>query len=145
MKKKQIVSALLAAVLMTGSLSSVASAADLDSAITETVTPRYEIAGNPLSMITVNGTTITCRSSVSGDAVKISCVMTLEKYWGLWIWNEVENATWTNTVNLNNIDVRHYKYNAESGTYRLKTEFTLTDSKGVSETITIYSDEDTVS
>lgn len=145
MKKKQIVSALLAAVLMTGSLSSVASATDLDSAITETVTPRFEIAVNPLSLITINGTTITCRSSVNGDAVKISCVTTLEKYWGLWIWNEVENATWTDTVNSTRLSARHYKYNAESGTYRLKSEFTLTDSKGVSETITIYSDEDTVS
>jgi len=145
MKKKQIVSALLAAVLMTGSLSSVASAADLDSAITETVTPRYEIAGNPLSLITVNGTTITCRSSVSGDAVEITCVTTLEKYWGLWIWNEVEDATWTDTVNSNRLSVRRYKYNAESGTYRLKSEFTLTNSKGESETITIYSQEDTVS
>lgn len=36
------------------------------------------------------------------------------------------------------------KYELESGNYRLKTVFTLTDKQGKTETITVYSDEKTV-
>jgi len=38
----------------------------------------------------------------------------------------------------------NHKYNLESGTYRLKTVFTLTATNGETETITVYSEEVTI-
>ena len=68
----------------------------------------------------------------------------LEKHWGLWIWNEVDGASWTKTVDTRAISLVNTKSGLDSGTYRLKSVFTLTNSSGKSETITIYSEEETI-
>ncbi|MBP1563354.1 MAG: hypothetical protein J6C38_06520 [Oscillospiraceae bacterium] len=88
------------------------------------------------------GTTAYCTSSTTGvDTVKITVEQTLEKYSGwFWIWNNVDGASWTKTVNYNSISMSNSKSSLTSGTYRLKSVFTLTSSSGKTETITIYSD-----
>ncbi len=102
----------------------------------------YEIACNPISDLEITGNTAYCTSSVGGTgAVSITVTQTLQKHWGLWIWNDVEGATWTKTVDRNSIFLSSSKSGLDSGTYRVKSVFTLTDKNGKSETITVDSDE----
>lgn len=106
------------------------------------VQPFYEIANDAQSKLTVSGTTATCESTVFGDSdvTKIVAVQTLEKQDFLWFWGTYDNTTWTKTVYSNYLTMSNTKTGLESGNYRLKTVFTLTDSQGKSETITVYSD-----
>ena len=75
---------------------------------------------------------------------QITVEHTLEKHWGLWIWSEVDGASWTKTVYSDTIRLSNTKSGLDSGTYRLKSVFTLKSSSGEPEIITIYSDEETV-
>lgn len=142
MKCSKIISAVLAAIMTIG-MATVASANELSSALdTEIVMPAYEIANNPVSQLSISGTTATCTSKTNGTSVKsITAEQTLEKYWGLWIWNEVDGANWSKTVKANNLYMTNNKSGLDSGTYRLKTVFTLTANDGTTETITVYSQE----
>lgn len=143
MKHAKIISAILTAVVMCTSTAVVASAKELSSADISIVAPNYQIASNPVSQLSISGTTAACLSSVRGPSVKsITAKQSLEKFWGLWVWNEVGN--WDKTVNTNSITMSNHKYNLESGTYRLKTVFTLTATNGETETITVYSEEVTI-
>ena len=139
---KRIVSALLAAAVAFSAFNISVAAKEMTNANLEIVVPAYEIASNPESTLIISGTTASCKSTVTGKSVKsISAEQTLEKFWGLWIWNEVDNANWTKVVNSSTITMSNKKYNLESGTYRLKTVFTLTATNGETETITVYSGE----
>lgn len=111
------------------------------------ISPYYEIANNPISNLQISGTTAYCTSSSRGvDVVKITVEQTLEKYSGwFWIWNDVDGAKWKTTMYSNSISISNTKSGLSSGTYRVKSVFTLTDSSGKTETITIYSAEKTVS
>jgi len=105
----------------------------------------YEIADSLSSNLSISNQTATCISKASGtEAVSITVTQTLQKYWGLWIWNDVKDAEWSKQVNDSSIRLSNSKSGLESGKYRLKSVFTLTDKNGKSETITIYSDEKTV-
>lgn len=141
MKIKQIIAAVMSAITLGTATVSVASAATTPFGY-EAATPWYQIASSCKSQLQISGTTATCTSSADGaTAVKITAEQTLEKYWGLWIWTEVDNAKWSKTVNVNSISMTNKKSGLGSGTYRLKTTFTLTNSAGKTETITVYSDE----
>ncbi len=105
----------------------------------------YEIACNPISDLEIIGNTAYCTSKTNGsEAVSITITQTLQKYWGLWIWNDVEDAEWTKTEERNLIRLDSTKQNLDKGTYRVKSVFTLTNRNGKSENITIYSNEDEV-
>lgn len=110
------------------------------------VQPYYEIANNAQSKLIISGTTATCKSTADGkpDVTKIVAVQTLEKQGFLWFWDTYDNTTWTKTVNSNTLTMSNTKSGLDSGNYRLKTVFTLTDKQGKTETITVYSDEKTV-
>ncbi len=109
------------------------------------ISPLYDIAENVSSELNIVGTSAECRSRANGDdAVSITVEQTLQKYWGLWIWNDVEGAEWTRTVDRNSIYLTSSKSGLDSGTYRVKSVFTLTDKNGKSEKITIYSNEQKV-
>ena len=111
-----------------------------------TASPAYEVGVNPTSELAVSGTIARCSCAISGrNCVKITAEQTLEKYWGLWIWTSVDGARWAKTVNSSTISMSNTKSGLSSGKYRLKTVFTLTDSSGKTETITVYSSEKTVS
>lgn len=106
----------------------------------------YEIASNPISDLDIENHTAYCTSTVGGGstAVSITVTQTLQKHRGLWNWDNVKGAEWTRTVDRNSINLSNSKSNLDSGKYRVKSVFTLTDKNGKSETITIYSDEQSV-
>lgn len=110
------------------------------------ISPAYEIAYSCTSdLYIVNGTAY-CTSIASGtDDVTITVTHTLQKYWGLWIWEDVKGATWTRTADIGSVCLYSTKSDLKSGTYRVKSTFVLTNENGKSETITIYSNEQKVS
>lgn len=113
--------------------------------ISEPITPRYSIECTPTSKLTILSNKATCQSSFRSEEIKsVTAEQTLEKFWGLWVWNEVEDACWAKTVNASNFTMSNSKSGLDSGTYRLKTEFTVTANNGTTETITVYSDEVTI-
>lgn len=141
---KRIVAMALTAVFFCMSFSVSVSAETTHSLIDVGVSPAYEIAYTATSRLSISGQTAYCTSETDGEnVVSIAVEQTLEKYSGwLWIWNDIAN--WTKTINQSTISVSHTQSGLSSGTYRLKSVFTLTDSNGESETITIYSNEKTV-
>lgn len=123
-----------------------ASAVTTNTFVDSGIAPAYEIAYNPYSDLSISGQTAYCSSvSDSTNAVKITVQQTLQKYSGLlWIWNDVDGANWSKTVNNSSISLSNTKSGLPSGKYRLKSVFTLTKSNGETETITVYSEEKTV-
>ena len=111
--------------------------------LVDVASPYYDVADQAYSEIEIVGTKAECVSRAYGDqVVSITVEQTLEKYSGwFWIWNSVDGASWTKTANLNSILMSNAKSGLSSGTYRLKSVFTLTNSSGKTETITVYSDE----
>lgn len=144
---KRVLAMVLAAVCLCLSFSVSVSAETTHSNIDVGVSPAYEIAKNATSNLSINGQTAYCTSTTDGvDTVSITVEQTLEKYSGwLWIWNDVDDASWTKTVNESTISFSNTKSGLSSGKYRLKSVFTLTKSNGETETIEIYSVEKTVS
>ncbi len=144
MKCKRILAAIMAMGHVATSLTTAVSAADLSSGNIDIVEPAYVIANNPVSRVTISGTTATCYSSTRGNATTISITQTLQVKKSS-SWSNVSGASWTKTVNANSITMRNTKSNLSSGTYRLKSEYTLTAKDGTTETITVYSLEATLS
>lgn len=141
--KRMLASALSAVCLCTG-LGMTASAETVSTySLAGSVSPLYEIAKNAYSELNIVGTTAECISQASGDnTAKITVVQTLEKYSGwFWIWNDVDGAVWSKTVNSGSIRLVNTKSGLAGGKYRVKSVFTLMDKQGKTETITIYSDE----
>lgn len=136
----------LTAVCLCMSFSISTTAKTNDSFITDEVSPAYEIGANPTSNLSVSGKTAYCTSVVGGKkAVNITVEQTLEKYSGWFaIWNAVDGASWTETFDNNTIYVANTQSGLSSGTYRLKSIFTLKAANGKAETITVYSKEKTV-
>ena len=95
----------------------------------------------------LSSNTAECISGFRAGSNNISSVRVeqiLEKHWALGMFFSVSGASWDNTYYTNNVSVSNYKYNLESGTYRLKTVFTVVLSNNQSETVTVYSGERTV-
>lgn len=106
----------------------------------------YEIADSPYSKLDIVNGTAYCISSATGEnAVSITVTQTLQKHWSLWIWTDVNGASWSKHVDAGSIRLSTTKSGLASGTYRLKSVFTLTNKSGKSETITIYSGEQKIS
>lgn len=109
------------------------------------ISPAYEIANSCSSDLEIQNGTAYCTSIAEGtDAVSITVTQTLQKHWGLWIWKDVDGATWTETADISVACLYSTKSNLKSGTYRVKSTFVLTDGNGESETITIYSNQENV-
>ena len=106
--------------------------------------PMYAIAFDARSNLTIDGTRANCQSYARGeDAVKITATQTLQKNVFLFYWSDYDNASWTKTIQ-SNIFTMYNTKTITSGTYRLKTVFTLTDKSGETETITVYSQVQTL-
>lgn len=106
------------------------------------ILPMYEIASNCTADLKIQSGTAHCTSMAdSPDAVSITVTQTLQKYWGLWIWEDVKGATWTETADIGSVYLYSTKSDLKSGKYRVKSTVVLTDSNGESETITVYSNE----
>lgn len=131
--------AILLVLVATLSVLSVCAYADSNRTIPG-ISPYYSYAVNPSSYLSLNGSDLNCTSYVCGNGVtKIVGEQTLQKKGILNIYTKVSGANWTKTVNDDEFDMYNTKYNISSGTYRLKTEFTLTASSGKTETVTVYS------
>lgn len=98
------------------------------------------------STLSFSGTTATCKSSYQGTVTvsTIEIVQSLQKKSGLWSWSSVGSESTRTYTNLSNVSFTTTKPGLLSGTYRVKSEFTVTLNDGTSETVTVYSDEKTL-
>jgi hypothetical protein len=146
MKIRKILAAFVSVVTICSVISVPTFAAQETQIVTDLVSPAYEYAMSTKSYLTITSSTAECKSVCDGMAgvTQITVEHTLEKHWGLWIWNEVDGASWTKTVYSDTIRLSNTKSGLDSGTYRLKSVFTLKSSSGDTEKITVYSDEKTV-
>ncbi len=110
------------------------------------VQPYYEKADTTISELIINGKTAKCESSVKGhsDVVEITAEQYLQKQGFLWIWSTYDDTSWSKTAKSNIFTMSNTKSGLSGGKYRLKTVFTLTDKQGKTETITVYSNEESV-
>lgn len=147
MQFKKSFALLLSAFMMFSSVSIPASAETTTYVSNDGIAPAYEYASSAKSLLYISSNAAECTSNCTGtsDIVNISVEQTLQSFWGLWIWNDVDGANWTKTKSGNSISLVSNKSGLTSGTYRVKSVFTLTSSSGETETITIYSEEKTVS
>lgn len=147
MKFKKSFALLLSVVMMFSSVNIPASAETTTYVSNEGIAPAYEYADTAESLLYISSNSAECTSNCTGSSgtVSISVEQTLQSFWGLWIWNDVDGANWSKTRNGSSISVINTKSGLPSGTYRVKSVFTLTNSSGKTETITIYSAEKTVS
>lgn len=111
------------------------------------VQPFYDKAREVTSTLRINGTSAVCESTCKGesDVVKIVAVQTLEQQGFLGFWFTYNDVPWTKTVKSNMLAMSNTESGLSSGSYQLKTVFTLTDKLGDTETITVYSTVKTVS
>ena len=95
------------------------------------------------SILSISGTTATCKSAYI-DAVyvkNVKIVQSLQKESLFWTWSTV-GGEWTKTsTNVANVSFTNTKSGLTSGTYRVKSVFTVTLNDGTSETVTVYSAE----
>ena len=80
-------------------------------------------------------------SDINSNIYKIRVVQTLEKHWAFGAFFAVDGANWERTYYTDSLSMTNYKYSLDSGTYRLKTVFTVTLIGGRTETIDVYSGE----
>lgn len=142
---KKIFSIMLIAVVLINCFSVIVSAENIASYIDEEIIDEYQIAERLNSVLSISSTTATYSSSGNIISGSMTVEHTLQKHWGLWIWDDVANSTFSKSVNYNNIYLCSTKSGLESGTYRVKSTFTMTNSSGQTEVVTIYSSEKTVS
>ena len=132
---KKIISLMLVIVLSFGMVGTV-SASNVST---------YDISGHSkYSSLSINNKRATCVStytSLSDDCSSITAVQTLEKRSLLIFWNTVGDECTKTVTNSGNLSFTNYKDNLDSGTYRVKTVFTVVLKDGTSETVTVYSNE----
>lgn len=147
MKFKKSFALLLSAIMMLTIMSIPAYADSATYSSNDGIAPAYEYANSARNTLSISSNTAQCSSSCtsSSEVVSISVEHTLQVFWGLWIWNDVDGASWSRTKSGSSVSLVSSKSGLSSGTYRLKSVFTLTTSTGETETITIYSEEKTIS
>lgn len=98
------------------------------------------------SMLSISGTTATCFSKyLDGVSVaKVTITQSLEKHSFLWSWDTV-GGSWSKTdTNAVSVTFTNTKSGLSSGTYRVKSVFTVTLQNGKTESVTVYSEEKTI-
>ncbi len=142
MRFRKSVALLLSAFMMFSSTSLPVSAETTTYASNDGIALAYEYADTVQSSLYISSSSAECISCCESSSVvvEITVEQTLQKLWGLWIWNNVDGASWTKTRSGNAISLVSNKSGLTSGTYRLKSVFTLTSSSGDTETITVYSE-----
>ncbi len=103
----------------------------------------YLNATKAKSLLTISSNTASCKSECTGksNVVEIAIEQTLQKHGGLWIWNDVDEASQSTTKQGKTACLLGSVSGLDGGTYRLESVFTLTTSSGETETVTVYSDE----
>ena len=135
---KKLITVLLAVVISFGMIGAV-SASNIST---------FDISGHTkASSLIINNNKATCKSqyqSYNDDCSSITAVQTLEKRSWLVFWNTVGDKCTKTVTNTDALSFTNYKYNLDSGTYRVKTVFTVVLKDGRSESVTVYSSEEKV-
>lgn len=95
------------------------------------------------SALTISSGKATCTSRFVGSDSTVKSVkitQTLEKFSFLWFW-DVVGGEWNKTSNTSYSTFVNTKSGLTSGTYRVKSVFTVTMKTGQVETVTVYSAE----
>lgn len=95
------------------------------------------------SFLSISGTTATCVSEYT-DAVSVksvSVVQTLEKHAYFWTWDTIGDAATKTGSNVKNLSLTSTKTGLASGTYRVKSVFTVELSDGRTQSVDVYSAE----
>lgn len=108
----------------------------------------YDLGGQTkTSTIIITGNKATCQSIYrisSDDCASITVVQTLEKHSWWFFWDTVGDSSTKTVYSTGSLSLTNYKYNLSSGTYRVKSVFTVKLKDGRSETVTVYSSEKTI-
>lgn len=119
---KKLICFLLTFMLSMSAISAVSVSAynEQNTAITETIQPRYAYTELIKTDLYVNSGKATCTSRVTGmpTVTKIIATQYLEKK-VLWWWEEVDH--WDKTVYGDNLYMSNSKDNLDNGTYRART------------------------
>lgn len=109
--------------------------------------PYYQNISSAASLLTITSTTAKCESTVTGrtNTKSITISQTLEMHWFATWFLTVSDATWETTSTSKSVTFQNTKSGLASGTYRVKSVFTVTTTSGQTETVTVYSAEKTVS
>ncbi|HCF82794.1 MAG TPA: hypothetical protein DER68_02190 [Ruminococcaceae bacterium] len=139
MKMKKIVAVLLVVVMAFSCVGATAFADDNDIVVlADEYRTRAEISadGYEVEMITK------CR--VFPEIKELQMEVTLEKFWGLFIWTtqiEPTSRYYFNTGKEKNCEWKRTALLSEAGTYRIKAVFHLTKTNGQKQSFTKYSNE----
>lgn len=110
------------------------------------VSSRYISSASKNSVLRISGTKAECTSNYSEMVTlkSINVVQTLEKHAYFWTWDTV-GGPWTKTAyNTTALSLTNSKTGLTSGTYRVKSVFTVITADGQTETVTVYSSEKTI-
>lgn len=90
------------------------------------ISPYYLYTYQAKSTLEISGKSATCKSSLTGmtSVTKISATQYLEKKNGT-KWETISGGTWSDSVNSSSLTMSNSKSNLSSGTYRLRTVFTV--------------------
>lgn len=143
MRSKKRIALILSACMMISGTNVSVFAESTASFSDDSIDLAYEYTDDAKSLLRISYNTAKCVSSCTGarNVIQITVEQTLQKFWGLWVWNDVDNASWSTAENGSYVSVVNTKRGLPSGTYRLKSVFTLKTSSGKTETITVYSEE----
>lgn len=130
---KKIISVLLVVCIMMG-ICVTASAATVDTCDLSSATKTC--------ILTISSGRADFTSTFYSTDTSIKCVridQTFEKHSFLWFWDSL--SKWNLTTYDNSTVYSNAKRGLTSGTYRVKSDFTVTYKNGNKETVTIYSNE----
>ena len=103
-------------------------------------------SGKRSSVLSVSASTATCTGTYTdadGSISRIVITQSLEKQGFFWTWSTYAGE-WTKSTSGSTATLSNKVYNLKSGTYRVKTVFTVTGTNGVTESVTVYSSEKTI-
>lgn len=120
-----------------------ANAADLDNIVVGEIAPAYIDVNVATSILSISGTTATCKSQVKcTNATSITVSQCLYKVSGDTL-IPVPDAQWSTVKKSTSVTFTNTKSGLGSGTYRLETVFTVYVGR-VSESVTVYSNDVTI-
>lgn len=102
----------------------------------------YEMLNTAVPTLSFDGNTAYCETTAhaTDSVTRMTMVQTLQRK-SLFIWSDVDGASWTKTASGSYIDMYKSFSVSRSGTYRVEVEITMTSSNGSTETVTVHSVE----
>ena len=102
----------------------------------------YELLATAVPTLGFEGSTAYCETTAYADSsvTRMTMVQTLQRK-SLFVWSDVDGASWTKTVSASDIAMYKSFTVSRSGTYRVEVEITMTSSNGSTETVTVHSVE----